>query len=310
MIMFRRTVLTAAAVASVITGCATPTPRGAVPATMSAAGAHVSAAPSAPSKSPTTTSSPSTPLPAPAQIRAQARLRIAKIIAAEPRGGVSVAVLDTQTHRGFSAGAQSGMWTASVYKLLVLTALLLRQGSLDDDEIAAATRAIENSDNLAGYSLFLEAGGNSGLDAALDTLGMTHTVPGTSDPTLTTTSAGDYLKLLEALVTKGPLSASARSLLLNLMRDVKADQRWGVGVVADKGTTFANKNGWLSIDDSNVPGETDDGLWAVTSVGVLTVNHHRVLMSIFTRHQASFGSGVALVQTLAKSLARTIVPDG
>ena len=44
------------------------------------------------------------------------------------------------------------------------------------------------------------------------------------------------------------------------MRNVEADQRWGVGAAADKGSRFANKNGWLSIDDSNGPGETDDGL--------------------------------------------------
>ena len=42
------------------------------------------------------------------------------------------------------------------------------------------------------------------------------------------------------------------------MRNVEADQRWGVGVAADPGTDFANKNGWLNIDD-------DNGLWAVTA---------------------------------------------
>ena len=56
------------------------------------------------------------------------------------------------------------------------------------------------------------------------------------------------------------------------MADVEADQRWGVSAAADKDTDVDNKNGWLSIDDSNGPGETDDGRWAVTSVGIIRVH--------------------------------------
>ena len=73
------------------------------------------------------------------------------------------------------------------------------------------------------------------------------------------------------------------------MRNVEPDQRWGVGAAADKGTDFANKNGWLSIDDSNGPGETDDGLWAVTSLGVLTVGGDQVLMAVLTEAPAGHG---------------------
>lgn len=233
------------------------------------------------------------------------RAKIGVIIASRPRGAVSVAALNTATGAQFAAGARAGMWTASAYKLLVLTALLLQNGGeLTPDQVSVAARAIENSDNAAGYSLFLSAGGTSGLDRALDTLRMTHTVPGRSDPTFTTTSAVDYVRLLTALTAKGPLSRSARSRALSLMRNVEADQRWGVGAVADNGTRFANKNGWLSIEDSNGAGDADAGRWAVASVGVLTVHHQQVLMAVFTQHQRDFGSGVALVTRLA----RTMVP--
>jgi beta-lactamase class A len=264
-----------------------------------------------PSPKPAATHAPAAAhAPSTGQIRALAKTRVDKIIAAQPRGGVSVAAVDLATGAEYHAGATSGMWTASAYKLLVLTALILRDGGVSSGEMATAERAIENSDNVAGYSLFLSAGGNSGVQSALDKLGMTHTVPGNSDPTFTTTSASDYLKLLKALVATGPLSKSSRSLVLDLMRNVEADQRWGVGVVADKGTTFANKNGWLSIDNSNGPGETDDGLWAVTSVGVVTVSHQPVLMAVFTQHQSSFGGGVDLVQQLSRSVVRAVVPSG
>ena len=48
------------------------------------------------------------------------------------------------------------------------------------------TAAIENSDNAAGYRLFLDAGGNAGIEPASQRFGMNHTVPGASDPTFTT----------------------------------------------------------------------------------------------------------------------------
>ena len=108
------------------------------------------------------------------------------------------------------------------------------------------------------------------------------------------------------MVPNGPLTAASQSYALGLMEHVEADQRWGVGVVADAGTTFANKNGWLSIDNSNGPGETDNGLWAVTSVGVVTVKGQPVLLAVFTQHQKSMAAGVSLVQSLAQAVVPAV----
>jgi beta-lactamase class A len=241
-----------------------------------------------------------------AQARAQVAQRTATLIAGQPKGGVSLAALNTVTGAGYSAGATSGMWTASVYKLFVLETLLLQHQqagtTLSGDEVGRATPMIENSDNAAGYDLFLAVGGRSGLASAAKRLGMTRTVPGRSDPTFTTTSAQDFLVLLRNLATSGPLDARSRSFALGLMRAVEADQRWGVGVLADRGTTFANKNGWLAVDDTNGPGEDDDDRWVVNSVGIVTVNGQQVLLSIFTQHQDSFADGIDLVQALAKAV--------
>jgi hypothetical protein len=201
------------------------------------------------------------------------------------------------------------MWTASAYKLFVLEALLLdRQGpgttGLSSYEISSATAMIENSDNVAGYDLWEDAGGNPGLSSAADRLGMSDTAPGITDPTFTSTSASDCLLLLKALVDpRGPLNAASRRFVLQLMAGVEADQRWGIGVAADKGTTFYNKNGWLSIDNDNAPSENDNDLWAVTSLGIVTNSGDRVLMAVLTRHNPTFDDGVNLVQQLAKPLA-------
>lgn len=243
--------------------------------------------------------------PTPAQLRARAAQQLHAVVKAQPPGGVSVAAINMATGREFSAGADGGMRTASAYKLLMVVGILLQDGGLGGD-YDLAERALENSDNAAGYSLYLDIGGSGGVQSTMQALGMTHSQCCTTDPTLMKTSARDYLKVVKALVTPGRLPRSGREEVLRLMRNVESDQRWGVGVVADKGTTFANKNGWLSIDNSNGPGDTDDGLWAVTSVGVVTVHGQQLLMAVFTQHQPDFPTGVHLVEKLARLTATMV----
>lgn len=255
------------------------------------------------------TPAPTTATPDPGAERARVDAEIAQIARSEPRGSISIAAMNLSTGAKYVTGKRSGMWTASAYKLFVLEALLLQRGGpLSGYEAGEAERMIENSDNKAGYSLFLAAGGNAGLDAAAYRFGMTHTTPGDTDPTFTTTSAADFLKLARNLVdTPSPLTRPACRYALSLMADVEADQRWGVGAAADKDSTFYNKNGWLAIDDTNAPGETDGGRWAVTSVGIVQIHHQRVVMSIFTQHQPLMGDGVALVERLAKAIRPAVV---
>jgi hypothetical protein len=226
----------------------------------------------------------------------------------QPSGAISVAALNLKTGERFVDGSHGGMWTASAYKLFVVETLLLQNGGpLSGAEASDAGIAIENSDNAAGYRLFLDAGGNSGLEAAANRFGMHHTIPGQSDPTFTRTSAADFLILARNLFDRhGPLTPAARHYLLNLMADEEDDQRWGVSAAADKDSDFYSKNGWLSIDDTNGAGETDNGLWAVTSVGVIRVNHQPVAMAVFTEHQPLMGDGVHLVERLARTIAPAV----
>jgi beta-lactamase class A len=270
------------------------------------------AAPSSPlaGSAAATSASATSAQPDPAVVRNHARTAIAAIAAKEPHGSISVAALNTGTGARFVAGHNGGMWTASAYKLFVLEALMLREGGpVYGYEDGDADAAIENSDNAAGYRLFLAAGGNAGLEYAARKFGMKHTVLGVSDPTFTRTSAGDFLILVHNLVDQdSPLTPAARHYALRLMRNVEADQRWGVSAAADKNSVFYNKNGWLSIDDSNGYGETDNDRWAVTSVGIIQVHHQQVLMSIFTQHQRLMGDGVHLVERLAKLVAPVVAP--
>ncbi len=261
----------------------------------------------------TGSASAAVPLPAPrptaAQVRRQAAAGLGRLIRAAPQGGASVAAIDLATGRRYAAGASSGMWTASTYKLFLVEQLLLhRQGGggigLSSSEIAQCTTALENSDNVAGYELFSGGGGNPAMQQTASRLHMTHTDADGTDPAFLRTSAADYLQVLRALVDPdSPLSAASRHFVLHLMSQVEPDQRWGVGVVADKGTTFYNKNGWLSIDNSNGPGEDDGFRWVVSSVGIVTVHSHKLLLSVFTEHNPSFADGVGQVQALARLAA-------
>jgi beta-lactamase class A len=279
----------------------------------STSASHVSGLTIASPKSAIPTNSPSaikapTP-PTAAQRRATATAQVTALDKGLASGSVSVAALNMATGASYSWGATSGMWTASVYKLFVLETLLVQNGGpLSGTTANEAIPMIENSDNTAGYELFLAAGGRPGLTAGAKSLGLKHTVPGHADPAFTITSAMDMITLLKNLVQPGPLTKASRAYVLNLMEQVEADQRWGVGVVADKGDDFANKNGWLSIDNTNGPGEDDNGLWAVNSVGVVTVHKQQVLMAVMTRHRPDFASGVTLVQNLAKAIVPVVAP--
>jgi beta-lactamase class A len=279
---------------------ALPTPTVTLPPAVRSTDAAATSAP-APAATPKTQSAQAKRA---AQRSAEARRTINRLIAAAPRDGISVAVHDLTTGEGYTAGATSGMVTASTYKLLVLETMLLQRQSVgwwSEGELAQATAAIEHSDNTAGYDLFLNVGGNSALDATLRTFGMRHTVLGVDDPTFTTSSAPDCLILAKNLVKSGPLDSASRSYALGLMRDVAVDQRWGVGAAADPGTSFANKNGWLGIDD-------DGGLWAVSSTGVVTVHGHKLLLAVMTQHSSDFQTGVNLVEKLAKATATVVTP--
>jgi hypothetical protein len=83
------------------------------------------------------------------------------------------------------------------------------------------------------------------------------------------------------------------------MTNVEPDQRWGVGAAADPGTDFANKNGWLGVDD-------DDGLWVVSSVGLIEVGGHHVLLAVLTQHDADLTDGIHLVQSLSRTVASAL----
>ena len=195
---------------------------------------------------------------------------------------------------------------ASAAKVELLESLLLtrqRRGEgLTSTELDNATAMIEHSDNDAANDVFFEAGGHDAVEDLEDDLGLSTSTTKLGDSYywgLTTTSAAQQIVLLRNLVqTDSPLNAKSRALALRLMRNVEADQRWGVPVAATSGKP-AVKNGWLGVG-------TDNGLWAVNSLGVVTVDGHTVLIAVMTQHNDSYAAGVTRVERLVRAAAAAV----
>lgn len=248
---------------------------------------------------------------APASSRPDARpdltAALAPLVAGMPQDSLSVAALDVTTGQRVTWGASGGMAAASVFKLLLLEGYLLQNqdrgqqpGEGEPDELAAM---IENSDNDAADAVYEALDGSGGVTSTLRRLGLSSTVLGADDHWgLSTTSAADQLTLLDDLVSpNSPLSAASRAYALQLTSNVEADQRWGVGAAADPGTQFANKNGWLNVDD-------DGGRWVVSSVGVIQAHGDRMLLAVLTQHDSDLDSGIALVEQVSRAVAAALAP--
>ncbi|GLZ06046.1 hypothetical protein Acsp03_35120 [Actinomadura sp. NBRC 104412] len=214
-------------------------------------------------------------------------------------GRLSVAIKDLTTGRSFSYGGRHRPATASVVKVDVVAALMLRaqrdDRALTSTEKALAAQAIKVSDNDATDALWSLIGGAEGLRAANRRLGLRDTEPGPGGAWgVTTTSAADQVRLLAALASpRGPLGAAYRRHLLGLMADVAPEQAWGVSACAGKGAEVALKNGWL-------PRKADGGAWTVNSVGRVRDARHDYLIAVLSDRHPSMGAGVETVERVTR----------
>jgi hypothetical protein len=250
---------------------------------------------------PTATATPgpsSTPTPS------SPTAQMAALAASLPPGSVSVAARNLDTGASLTFGSSGGQIMASAVKVDILATLLLQLqasgGDLTDDEDSEATAMIEDSDDDAADDLWNDIGGGAAVAAANDQLGVPCTDPG-SGPYwgLTTSCARGQIQLLDQLERQSsPLDQSSRAYILNLMENVTPSQVWGVPVVADSGTDFAVKDGWL-----NTNGDTD---WAVNSDGIITYDGQMLLIAALSQNNDTVYDGVDLVQQLAQVAAQAV----
>ncbi|MFF7593104.1 serine hydrolase [Kitasatospora purpeofusca] len=219
-------------------------------------------------------------------------------------GAVSVAVTDLGTGQSLSYGGPGhGFATASIVKLDILAALLLRTQDLGRTPTAAqrdlATTMIENSDNDSATGLWDEIGADPGLDAANARFGLTATEAGQDGYWgLTSTTADDQLRLLRQVFTDDSLlSPASRAYIRELLDQVEDDQRWGVGAAASDGG-FEVKNGWLPRDT--------DGLWVINSIGRVERDGHELLIAVVSDGNPTDTDGMDLVESVARAAAELV----
>ncbi|MFJ6857606.1 serine hydrolase [Streptomyces werraensis] len=207
---------------------------------------------------------------------------------------VSAAALDLASGETYASGGGEFV-TASVVKVDILTGLLLTARDagrgLTAAERAHAEAMIVRSDNDAATALWQVVGRAAGLDAANARLGLTRTVADARWG-LTRTTAADRVRLLRQVFAPG----DARVYVRELMERVVPEQAWGVPTLADPGTRWAVKNGWLPRDAT--------GLWVVNSTGCVTVGGRVYAVAVLSDGHASMAEGVARVEEAARDAVR------
>ena len=221
-------------------------------------------------------------------------------------GDLAVGVSDVSTGVTAVYGDRLGFHTASIVKVDILASLLLasqRAGTpISDANADLAAQMIETSSDDAATDLWTAIGAGGGLATADASLGLRHTTPGPGDYWgLTTTTAGDQLRLLRALTTAhSPLDARSRDYELDLMRNVISGQNWGVSAAASPGSVLTIKDGWLP----------DPSLWVVNSIGVVDHDGQRLLMVVLSSGQPTEAVGIAQDQAAARAAADWITAGG
>lgn len=201
----------------------------------------------------------------------------------------AVEVLDVDTGETASYG-EGSYDTASIVKVDILVALLHQaQGEgrgLTEDEQDLATAMIERSDNISATALFNLIGGEAGLEAFNDIIGLTGTDVGADGYWgLTQTTAADQIRVLEVVFgSDSVLTNESQAYVSSLMSNVIDSQLFGVSAVGDDA---ALKVGYLQ--------RSATGLWDVNSIGETEVNGHTYLVAVLSDGNGSYEAGVALV---------------
>ena len=215
---------------------------------------------------------------------------------------VSAAVLDDRTGCWYHLRRGQRVTTASVVKIEVMGATLLRaqdqNRGLNRSESDRVARMISTSDNAATTSLWGELGGERAMEAYGDRFGLAATDEVQPLWGLTSTTAEDQAAFVERLLQLGPLSADRRGWAWLFLRDIRADQRWGVRAGVPAGWEVGHKNGFA---DSACCG------WRVNSVGyVADPAGGGYSIAVLSDGWSSMQQGIPMVEAVASAVAGSL----
>lgn len=167
-----------------------------------------------------------------------------------PANHVSASISDTRSGCSYEYHPRLRLTTASVFKIEVMTGVLLRAQDDKRDitswEHARLLPMISRSADPPTNELFSYLGGTNGFAALNRRLGLAQTQAAPSVWGLTHTSASDQVKLVRQMLVGGvgPLTAESRERAWRYMGNVDPSQQWGVSEGAPQAYRIGMKNGF------------------------------------------------------------------
>lgn len=219
------------------------------------------------------------------------------------RDSVGVSVIDRRTGARYSRNGTVPFEMASTTKVLILAAFLRARredgGRLSRGDRGRVSAMIRYSDNNAATSLRAAAGGAEGVARMARDIGMRQTADSAESVYAwgsVHTTSDEQAQLMSVIADggKGLLDAEDCRYILDEMRHVTPEQRWGVGSLTAPDVSVAVKNGWLPSGRY--------GRWAVNSIGLVQGAGRDFVLTMYEHDLRDEGVGIEHKNAVARAV--------
>ena len=224
-----------------------------------------------------------------------------------PEQRFTASVYDTRTECSYDLRPDVRITTASVLKIEIMAGVLLRAQdagrAVTASEDALMVPMITESADPPATSLWLSLGGQSGMSALDDRLGLTDTVASTPWGG-TSTSAADQVWLVRQVLLGdgGLISTDSNGQARSYLEGVIPSQQWGITAGLPDGWTHPMKNGFFPL--------TGRG-WRINSVGFIDDPFGGgYAVAILSDGWATEAAGIEAVEFIAEAVNASLAQEG
>ncbi len=179
--------------------------------------------------------------------------------------------------------------------VLAFLAMTEQQGRRpSSDEVTMLTALMQSTDAETGEELYDEIGRALGLKEYLRRIGVAGLEPENDDLLYSEAQPLAMVHLLSMLYQGKVLTSQDRALVFSLLESAPPEQQVGVGDTRPEGATVVVKDGWVV---------GTDGLWAMNSSGIVTVNGETYIIAVYSAHLHSLADGQAIARQVCARVA-------